>query len=266
MMQSTRPVPRDGPTILSFPTPPLWACLDGRMWKWLWSWRYWYFVRIMRRVATSGSAHAFAETVQHNMRSLAQCNPRMRHLIKPLAALESVGRDARILVIGPRNEWDLMLLAREGFYNCVGVDLISYSPCVLVGDMHALAEQFPKDSFDVVLCGWTISYSAEPYLAAQQMLAVAKNGAVIGVGVEYAVDDPSLDDAWKRADGYIVQERDRLPVRINCLDDILRLFGDDVADVYWRHDAPLKRAHLPDKMVSDPSAVCAVFSVRKQQG
>jgi SAM-dependent methyltransferase len=237
--------------------------LEWTPWIWSFRWRFWKYVRIRKALRTASSRDSFEVTVDHNLKSIAARNDRMLRLIGPLAAIESLGRDARILVIGPRNEWDLMLLAKHGYRNVVGLDLISYSPLVELGDMHELASALPSDHFDAVLCGWTLSYSATPETVARQIIEVVKDGGFVGVAVEYGLDDPALDEAWQRADGYVIQDRSRLPRRVNSVDALLELFGPAVDRVFWNHDAPAKRHHAPGRLIPDPSAVCTVFSVRK---
>src|SRR5689334_25367452 len=92
--------------------------------------RYWYFVGIRKQLRTISSEDAFDVTVAHNLRSIRKWSPRMELLIRPLSVIESVSKHAKILVVGPRNEYDLILLAGYGFSfrNIRGLDLISYSP------------------------------------------------------------------------------------------------------------------------------------------
>jgi len=238
--------------------------LEWAPWIWLFRWRFWIYVHVRKALRTVSSPDGFRMTVHHNMKSIASRNDRMMRLIGPLAAIESLNREARILVIGPRNEWDLVLLAKHGYRDVVGLDLISYSPLIMQGDMHALRSLFPRNHFDAVLCGWTLSYSAAPEAVAQQIVEVVKDGGLVGVAVEYALDDPALDELWQQVDGYVIQERSRLPRRVNSVDELLGLFGSSVDKVFWNHDAPSKRYHVPGRLTADPSAVCAVFSVRKK--
>ena len=227
--------------------------------------RLWWLVRVRKMLQTSESDAAFAVTIPHNLKSLGMMNRRMRCLIKPLAALETVHGGSSILVIGPRNEWDLIQLRREGFLNVTGLDLITYSPAIRLGDMHRLSESFPARQFDCVICGWTLSYSAEPHTVAISILDVVKNGGVVAIGVEYFLDRREDDAAWTEKDGYVIQERDRLAQRVNSVDQILELFGSSVGDVYWKHDAPLRISHGAGRLVPEPSAVAVVFSVKKPE-
>src|SRR4051812_34677209 len=103
--------------------------------------RYFYFVRIWRNVRTLESGDAIDRTVSHNLKALRQFGgTRMNLLIRPVSVLENISDDARILVIGPRNEDDLLSLIGHGFNsaNITGLDLITYSPLIEVGDMHKM--------------------------------------------------------------------------------------------------------------------------------
>jgi SAM-dependent methyltransferase len=213
--------------------------------------RIFYFCSLKRGLRTMGADDAFPVTVQHNLKSLIKKLNRMALLIKPLSALEQVAKDARILVIGPRNEWDLLLLHRYGFdfSQCSGLDLISYSPKILLGDMHAMP--FADGEFDVVLCGWTISYSANPALACQEIARVCKANGTIGIGVEYFVGDQEAER--EAVGGYVIQD-ERLSQRINTVDQIMALFPKHGA-LFFSHDAPLKRS-APRQL---PPSNCAVI-------
>ena len=217
-----------------------------RMWLRL----FWYCM-VLRRLKTLDSEQAFATTLSHNLKSLSKKMNRMLLLIRPLSVLEQVGKDARILVIGPRNEWDLYLLHKHGFEfnHCTGLDLISYSPRIQLGDMHAMP--FADGQFDVVLCGWTLSYSAEPAQACREIARVCRRGGAIGIGVEYFVGDA---EAERLANGgYLIQD-ERLDRRINSVAQVLALFPGAGA-LYFSHDAPLKRS-LP---AQDPPSNCALI-------
>jgi SAM-dependent methyltransferase len=206
---------------------------------------------VLRRLRTLESAQAFEVTVAHNLKALSRKLNRMELLTRPLSVLEQVRKDARILVIGPRNEWDLFLLHREGFEfgNCTGLDLISYSPRIQLGDMHAMP--FADGEFDVVLCGWTISYSAEPAVACREIARVCRRGGVVGIGVEFF--SGGEQEEREANQGYTIREQ-RLAQRVNSVDEIMALFPHAGAR-YFSHDAPLKRSLPRDR----PPSNCAVL-------
>lgn len=222
--------------------------------------RLFYFVRIKKKLETFESKNAFDVTVSHNLKSLRQCNNRMDKIIRPLSCIESVNANSKILVIGPRNENDLLSLFGNGFSwgNISGLDLISYSPKIKLGDMHSIP--FDSNYFDIVLCGWTISYSSTPQIAANEILRVAKNAGIIGMGVEYSTMSP---DDEEHLVGYFIQDCEKLSKRLNSTPEILNLFGKNVDHVFFNHDAPNKISHTREGVVANVSSVVTIFSIKK---
>jgi SAM-dependent methyltransferase len=153
---------------------------------------------------------------------------RSHHLVRPLSVIETLPVDARILSVGPRSEGELFNLAAHGFLwrRITGLDLISYSPRVLLGDMHAMP--FPDGEFDAVVLGWVIAYSEEPVRAAREVLRVIRPGGIVAVGVEYS---PLSQEEELRSYGYLPGAR----TRISSCDAILGFFGDSVDNVYVKH-------------------------------
>jgi len=222
--------------------------------------RFWYYAKILRQVRTRESKDAIEHTVGHNLKAIAAFGlTRMDKLIKPLSVIESIGKDSKILVIGPRNEDDILNLIGNGFKsgNITGLDLISYSPFIEVGDMHAT--RFPDAYFDVIICGWTLSYSNQPAKCAQEMIRITKDHGVVAIAVEYST--LTNEQATKLHGG----EYHLNPVnceRINSTGQILRLFGEHVGEVFFNHDAPNKISH-GDQLNTDVSSVVAIFSLKK---
>lgn len=218
------------------------------------------WARARGRVQTLESKHSVGETVKHNLKSLKDfSNCRIELLIRPLSVIETV-RDARsVLLIGPRNENDLLIASTylDLPLNCIrGLDLITYSKQIDLGDMHEMP--YADNSFDVVICGWTLSYSNSPQKLADEMVRVARPGALLAVGVEYS----TLDEAgYEQLLGYSLA----IPgvERINSVDQIHSLFASSLDQVYFQHDAPLKRSHNASGRVAFPSSVASIFSIRK---
>lgn len=216
-----------------------------------------YLIRIRRRLRTLDSQDAVKANVAHNMRSIYSANRRMNLVLFPLAIIETLAAHSRILVIGPRNEFDLYTLAGLGFRidNVVGLDLITYSPHVQLGDMHDM--QFEDKSFDAVVCGWTLSYSTDPRRAAREMLRVTRPGGIVAIGVEYS----NLSrEAEQELLGYQLQELDKIGRRINSTGDIRALFEGEIGHVYFEHDAPQKVSHSAEGLAANVSNVALVFS------
>lgn len=215
-----------------------------------------YFIRVRGRLRTLQSGDVVKANIMHNMKSIYGANNRMNLLIFPIGVIETLNADSKILIIGPRNENDLYSLVGLGFRleNIRGLDLISYSPYIELGDMHAMP--FPDRSFDAVICGWTLSYSTNPAKAAAEMMRVAKPGGVIAIGVEYSRLSPQDEQALI---GYQIQEFDKTGGRINSTRQIKDLFADHLDTVFFEHDAPRKVSHSATELVPDVSNVAVVF-------
>lgn len=222
--------------------------------------RIFYFIKIRKRLKTQDSKEAFEATLRHNLKGLRMCNNRMDFLIKPLSTIETLNKKSKILVIGPRNENDLFSLLGQGFAwrNIYGLDLITYSNKVLLGDMHNMP--FGDDSFDAVLCGWTLSYSSTPEKAAKEMLRVARNKGIIAIGVEYST---MLKEDFEKLLGYAIQDYSQLPKRISSSAEILSLFDPNVEHLFFNHDAPNRISHTRDGHAARVSNVVTIFSIKK---
>jgi SAM-dependent methyltransferase len=221
--------------------------------------RFFYFTKIKRNIKTMESKDAIDHTIKHNLKSLNVFGgTRMSKIIKPISVLENVAKDAKILVIGPRNEDDILTLVGHGYSlkNITGLDLISYSPYIEVGDMHNT--RFEDSYFDVVICGWTLSYSNQPKKFATETMRILKNKGVVGIGVEYS----TLTDEQSIAvhGGYHLKPKDL--DRINSTEQILSLFEGHVDKIFFDHDAPNKISHSND-LTSDVSNVISIFSIKK---
>lgn len=219
-----------------------------------------YFVYIRRRLKFFQSELAFETTLSHNIKSLKYCNNRIELLIKPLSVIELLNYDSESLIIGPRNEHDLYCLAGNGFNikKIRGLDLISYSPRIDLGDMHETP--YHDKQFDLIIVGWTLSYSRDPGKFASEILRIAKNNGVIAIGVEYST---MTDKDEVNLIGYSIQELDILNKRINSVAEILTLFKSSIKNIYFQHDAPMKRSHTSKGLIQDVSNVAVIFSIKK---
>jgi len=220
-----------------------------------------YYCHVKRQLQSTSSEHAFEATVSHNFAGVAGAGDRMLRLIRPLSIIESLPRNARVLVIGPRNEYDLMLLLANGFEwsNIEGVDLISYSPKIKLADMHSMP--YADDTWDAVLCGWTLSYSHNPKKAAEEIVRVTKKNGLIGIGVDYST---LTAEQSKALFGYSIEDRGLLAERINSVEQILSLFSPHVDQVFFQHDAPNKVSYTEAPGVASPTSfAAAIFSSKK---
>ena len=128
-------------------------------------------------------------TVDHNMtelttRGLASIQ-RTTRLLGPLSSLSPVYEAAhklKVLTIGPRTEMEIFHLIALGFKpeNIQGLDLISYSDYIKLGDMHDIP--FDSNTFDVCISSWTIGYSTEPQKVIDEMCRVTKSSGLISIG------------------------------------------------------------------------------------
>ena len=218
--------------------------------------RLFYYARLLGRLRTLEADRSDPETVRHNLKSLRAGNTRMHRLLRPLTALEMLDENSKVLLIGPRNEADLWLLAGYGFSieNLRGLDIISYSPLIDLGDMHETP--YTDNQWDAVVLGWVLSYSIDPGRLANEVVRIVKPGGIVAIGVEYSTLTP--DDVSGLV-GYRLGKDER----INSVAQILELFGSTLGHVYYSHDAPLKRSHTKSGFIANPSAVCAIFSVNK---
>lgn len=199
------------------------------------SWRYAWYALALRRLQTTTGAGVAKTTIAHNVRGMLDLHvERSSRLIDPVVSWAAGRRinvsDLKILTIGPRTEGEVWNLVARGFrrHNITALDLISYSPMIQLGDMHAMT--FPDASFDVVLAGWVISYSDDKQRAADEIARVAKPGAVVAIGIEWGRKTPEQVAAEKT--GYIVGSAQRLP----SVRAILDLFDDRMDRVYFQVD------------------------------
>lgn len=195
--------------------------------------RYVFLVFVMRRLRTTDSSSAAEGTVSHNLAGIYHVAvERSERLIAPMVSIDSVRTRIdrlKLLVVGPRSEGEILNLRALGFRkeNISCLDLISYSPWVTLGDMHDMP--YAEDSFDCIMLGWVISYSDDKQKAADEIMRVARSGAIVAIAVEWSRKDP--EEAAKEF-GYVVGSRERL----NGADAILDLFRDRLDRVYFRHD------------------------------
>lgn len=171
-----------------------------------------------------------AHTIEYNMKQLEDfaALERPRFLINTLTSIlyvfENIG-DLKVLCVGPRTEAEIFMLLAAGFKpdNVRGLDLISYSDYVDLGDMHAMP--YEDDSFDIVILGWVIAYSHDSQKVADEVVRVTKPGGYVAVGVER---DPAKGEELH---GYKLD-----PTTFETTEDIEKLFDGHVETVLFRHD------------------------------
>lgn len=209
--------------------------------------RFAWFTRIRHQVRTfDAGGEVAANTVSHNMKGLRDLAVnRAMYLTRPLSVIERLGTRSDLLLIGPRTEGEILGLIAHGFERrrIRALDLITYSPWVELGDMHAMP--YPDNSFDAVILGWVLAYSEDRARAAAEVLRVLRPGGIVAIGVEWSPD--SNED--------LLQQRGYLPgsaQRITGCDEILALFEPEVIDVLVREE--------PDRTKVEPMVV--IFSAK----
>lgn len=213
--------------------------------------RFLYYSRLRHQIRTLRPQESVAEhTVAHNLKGMRDVSVvRSDALVKPLSVLECLDADAKILSVGPRTEGELFNLAAHGFRlaNIRGVDLISYSPMIDLGDMHHLP--YGDNSWDAIVCGWVLAYSNDKPRAVRELVRTCKPGGVIAVGVEYS---PRSVEQVAADVGYVPGSAERI-----CdLSALLALFGDAIDVLYFSQEpVPVRRDRL--------GSITAIFSVKK---
>ena len=213
--------------------------------------RYIWFAVLLRRLKTlnPGTGDIGVNAVHHNLLGLKNLRDlavnRSTLLLYPLSVLRSSKSDP-LLSIGPRSEGELLNSKGLGFRSVRGLDLISYSPWIDLGDMHAMP--YKDNQFGIVMIGWVLAYSDNRMKAAQELLRVTRNGGLIAVGSE-----------WRRASAQELSHKVGYELcdekRLESTDDILALFGGSVDRVLLRRDLPV---NPPDKF-----DLVTIFSVKK---
>lgn len=213
----------------------------------------WYRLRAFRHVWFGGgirTLNEFGEVVPRAaMARVASYNQsriweffrdRTEKLMMVLRCIDAVPPDAKVLVIGPRNEAEILLLSLYGFRldRIIGVDLFSYSPSIRLGDMHDL--EFPDNTFDIVYTAWTLAYSYDLRKASAEILRVAKPDAIVATGMSHTSNRSHLDLSDITQGG---------------LPELLALFAPHVDHVYWQESAPVPG--------TDAAEVSVIFRIRK---
>jgi Methyltransferase domain len=153
--------------------------------------RFNWFVRILRNpVKTCSEINEGTAGVKYSRNYFATYSPDARIFwnLFLLASIPDVKKDS-LLVIGPRYETELLVARSLGFRSegIRGLDTHSYSPLIDVGDMHAMA--YEAGSFRNIICGWTLSYSVRPEVAAAEMVRVLAPGGYLIVSVQKVAED-----------------------------------------------------------------------------
>jgi SAM-dependent methyltransferase len=96
-----------------------------------------------------------------------------------------------VLCVGCRNALELDRFRACGFERVVGIDVFSQRADIKVMDMHEMT--FPDDSFDIVYCSHALEHSYDVHRVVQEMVRVAREGAVVGVEVPVRAQASAAD-------------------------------------------------------------------------
>lgn len=148
------------------------------------------------------------------------------HVLKSIYYISLNRAKLKVLCIGPRTEAEFFTFIGEGFSpeNLTGLDLMSYSEFVDVGDMHHMP--YKADTFDIVFVGWTLTYSKDLQRVADECIRVAKPGGYVALGVE------SSGIAPQALYGHTLTDA----INIQSTDEIVDLFEGHVHAVPFRHE------------------------------
>ena len=113
--------------------------------------------------------------------------------------------------------------------------------------MHDLP--YEDSTFDVIISGWVIAYSDNKQKAVDEMIRVAKDGAIIGIGVGYT---PTSNSEIIEKRGYLISSEERIFNNKFIFD----LFKEKIDKIYFKHDIDDKRKEISGKILS-------VFSIEK---
>ena len=122
----------------------------------------------------------------------------------------------KVLSVGPRNEGELFQIRSLGFQwqNIYGIDLLSYSNLITLGDIHN--SKYEDNFFNVILCGWVITYSDNYEKILEELLRIVKNRGIISIGFSY---NPK--------DNYSIYSTEQ----------ILKKYEKNISQIYFNFDA-----------------------------
>jgi SAM-dependent methyltransferase len=204
---------------------------------------FWWLRGYRLRRLELGNGFVREKALPYNLSQIGNINRgRTERLMLLMRAIEGFSpKKARMLVVGPRNEAELLLLRGYGFRleNLAAIDLFSYSPAITLMDMHDL--KYPDASFDAVYSSFVITYSDDIPKAIKETVRVARHGALIIFAFQHL--RAGTDNA----------------LGVNRLEggarELLELFGEHVGHVYWSEDHEY----------ADGSRVCStMFRLKKR--
>lgn len=197
-------------------------------------------------------------TIEHNLKGLAVCLDRPERLLGILPSMQYVRanlQNLRVLTVGPRSESELFFLISLGFKpeNIRGLDLISYSSSVDLGDMHDMP--YGAAEFDIIALSGCLGYSTDNAQVVREVLRVAKHHAIVAILEEY---NPKTNERLMAEGCLLKTERPRY----NTCEDLLKLFDGHIQAVAFRHDI----THVPPFMLDQTIELIVVFTLKNGSG
>jgi len=171
-------------------------------------------------------------------------------LLNPLLAVDKVRHSVsscKILSIGPRTEYEILLMLSYGFSlaNITALDLFTYSPWIETGDMHDM--KYLDNAFDVVFLGDVFPYSTNIPKLAEEIIRVCKPGGCVAISTDYVPpSERSVPRQLSRPPNWVWFERSQ---------QLLDYFSGHVDNVFFRQDGQL--------LDSAQSNVRVVFDIKK---
>ena len=159
---------------------------------------------------------------------------RSSRLINPLKSIDYIKFEKqKILSIGPRLESEIFNLVKNGFLlkNIKAIDLQSYSRLIDLGDMCSM--KFEKNSFDIIFCGWVLTYTNLIQTAVDEMIRVTKNNGYISIGISHKPNVKLTNNS------------------VSNSDDLLRYFGKSIKRVVFNHHPGDLDDYFDKKKISD---------------
>ena len=145
----------------------------------------------------------------------------------PLKSLDFIDYDNdKILAVGPRNEGELFLLRSLGFKwkNIFAIDLLTYSDLIELGDIHNC--KYEDNSFDIIICGWVLSYSNNYEKILDEMFRICKNKGVISIGFTYIPEEKDKVRKYESRKNVIESTK-----------QIVKKYDKKIENVYFDFDA-----------------------------